>query len=136
MKRSGSLLESLPNPCVGEYLGDMESRYGGSIPLNGKLFVRHENCWWTSQADVCNLCGEHSIALYYDYQREPFAGHAPGQITLVSAGGAHCLIYYEPVISTIPAFFQSWKTFATFVVSTSFATIPSLLFVHDVGASM
>ena len=70
----------------------------------GSLFFRHENCCQTSQEsrpsftigeDVRNISGEHSIVLYYDYQRDPFAACAPGQIRLVDADGARCLKYYE-----------------------------------------
>jgi hypothetical protein len=80
------------------------SDIGGSFPVNGEFIFTHENCWRTSQEsrpsftieeDVRDICGEHSIVLYYDYQRDPFAAYAPGQIRLVDAAGARCLKYYE-----------------------------------------
>ena len=80
------------------------SDIGGSFPVNGEFIFRHENCRrvsletrtsFTIEEDVRNICGEHSIVLYYEYQRDPFAFYWPGQIRLVDAAGARCLKFYE-----------------------------------------
>jgi hypothetical protein len=51
------------------------SDIGGFFPVNGKFICRHEKCSLTFQEswscfiikeDVRNICGEHSIVLYYD----------------------------------------------------------------------
>ena len=95
------LAESLRSLNIGV---TSSSDIGGSFPVNGEFIFRHENCLRTSsetrtsftiEEDVRNICGKDSIVLYYEYQRDPFAFHGPGQIRLVDAAGARCLKFYE-----------------------------------------
>ena len=72
---------------------------------NEQFIFTHENCVPTSdhnsgssftfEEDVREVCGQHSIVLSYEYQREPFTHFGGGQIRVVDVDNARCVKYYK-----------------------------------------